>query len=252
MIDLKQAELKFKDYTSNFDLSNENIERKYYHSYRVEELCRQIAISLSMTEEEIDIAALIGLLHDIGRFEQFKQYATFNDALSFDHGNFGAELLKNSIREYINYDKYDNIILQAIKNHNKLRIDSSLSEDESVFAKIIRDADKLDILYEFTCIFWNDQEDIVNNSTLLDYSYDCIKNHKLVEYKDNLNYSDLDSIAKALAFVFDLNFATSFQIIKNNDYINKILDRFQFTNKTTQAQVDDIRSIINNYITSKL
>ena len=43
---------------------------------------------------------VIGLLHDIGRFEQEAQYHTFNDFKSMDHGDYGAEYLKNNIGAY--------------------------------------------------------------------------------------------------------------------------------------------------------
>ena len=41
----------------------------------------------TFSAKEIELAGLIGLLHDIARFEQFTKYQTFNDRLSFDHGD---------------------------------------------------------------------------------------------------------------------------------------------------------------------
>ena len=57
-------------------------------------------------------------------------------------------LLIKDIRKYIENDKYDEIIRKAIKNHNKFEIEKRLTEKELIFAKIIRDADKIDIIYE--------------------------------------------------------------------------------------------------------
>lgn len=52
---------------------------KYAHSLRVAALSERIAQSLSMEKEDIDLAWLIGILHDIGRFEQLRRYQTFFD-----------------------------------------------------------------------------------------------------------------------------------------------------------------------------
>ena len=52
--------------------------------YHVAEEARRIAKSLNLSEEEQDLAELIGLLHDIGRFEQWKWYGTYSDKLTMD------------------------------------------------------------------------------------------------------------------------------------------------------------------------
>lgn len=77
MIDFKKAEEEFEKYVLKFDLQNENIKMKKDHSYRVEKESYNIAKSLELNEEQVQIAKLVGLLHDIGRFEQITQYSTF-------------------------------------------------------------------------------------------------------------------------------------------------------------------------------
>lgn len=251
-MDIIKSIEKFKEYTHNFDFSSKDIERKYFHSFRVKSFSEQIAKDLDLDKENIKLSSFIGLFHDIGRFEQLKQYSTFNDYYSFDHGDFGAKYLKDNLRNLIDTDKYDNIVIQAVKNHNKLKIDSSLNCEELFFAKLVRDADKLDILYESTSIFWKGKEEIINNSTMLDYTYNCIKNHKLVELKKEMRLENLDNVLKVLAFVFDLNYTPSFKILKNNDYINMILSRYSFNDSNTKKRIIEIQNIINNYIDSKL
>lgn len=71
MIDIKNAKEEFIKYTKRFDLDNENIKGKQGHSIRVMRICNQIAKNLGLSNEQIDIATLIGLLHDIARFEQY-------------------------------------------------------------------------------------------------------------------------------------------------------------------------------------
>ena len=146
-INLKNAKQEFIRYTEKYDLNNEHIKGKQEHSIRVMNISRQIAESLKLTPEEIEVATLIGLLHDIARFEQYKKYGTFKDLESIDHGDFGAEILEKDIRKYIENNKYDEIIIKAVKNHNKFKIEEGLTYEEELFAKIIRDADKLDLFY---------------------------------------------------------------------------------------------------------
>ncbi len=117
---------------------------KEQHSQRVAANAVSIARYLTLDERQQAIAEVIGLFHDISRFRQITEYRTFVDAESFDHGDVGAqELVKTEIlQEFSPLDR--EIITFAIVNHNKMVIASGNSEKE-LFAKIIRDADKLDI-----------------------------------------------------------------------------------------------------------
>ena len=74
-------------FAGNFDGNNKkpNISERRYN---------RVQLKLDLTQEEVEIASLIGLLHDIARFEQYTQYGTFKDLQSIDHGNLGAEILK--------------------------------------------------------------------------------------------------------------------------------------------------------------
>lgn len=167
-IDLDKAIEEFIKYTKEFDLEDENIKLKHFHSLRVMKLSEEISKDLGLDEEKIKLATLIGLLHDIGRFGQYKQFNRFNDIYSFDHGDYGVKILfeEGLIRKFIKIDKYDKIIEKAIGNHNKFEIEKGLSKTENLFSKIIRDADKLDIIFEATEIFWNNQEDKINQSII--------------------------------------------------------------------------------------
>ena len=92
-IDRQKALQAFADYVKNYDVTDEKIKLKIDHTYRVCSLCRQIAAQSGFDENEIEIAWLTGLLHDVGRFEQLRRYGTFVDAKSIDHAEFGADIL---------------------------------------------------------------------------------------------------------------------------------------------------------------
>ena len=167
-----------------------------------------------------------------------------------DHGDLGVEILIKDeyIRKFIEEDKYDNIILKAIKNHNKFKIEDGLSEKELLFAKIIRDADKLDIFYEGAEIFWTKREELeeIYNSKISD--------KVLAEFRDNIvidrndTATKVDRILSIISFIFDINFKYNFKVLKEKSYINKILDKFSFKDEATSSQIEEVRKIVNDCI----
>ena len=245
IVNLEKAKTEFLKYTENYDLTNENIRRKQGHSIRVMNISKQIAVELNLSDDQIQIAALIGLLHDIARFEQYTQYQTYNDNRSFDHGDYGGEILNKDMRKYIKTDKYDKLIKMAIKNHNKFEIEEGLNEEESLFAKIIRDADKIDILYEAVSMFWNGEEKDINNTEISSKVMEKIEERELIKRDKNKAFCGIDQVMSVLAFIFDINYKPSFKIIKENDYINKIIDRFEFKEK------EKVRNIALQYLQEK-
>lgn len=250
MIDLLNAKKEFKKYICNYDLANSEIERKVGHSYRVAEISGEIARILNLTDEEIELATLIGLLHDIGRFEQQTRYGTYNDMCSIDHGKLGVEILekKDYLRNYIKDDKYDNIIKTSIYNHNKYEIEEGLDEKNLIFCKIIRDSDKLDILYEAIEIFWKKKVRITDNITkkvLEDF-----KNGKQILNQDKV--TQLDGAISIISFIFDIYYKESFKMIKEKNYINKIVNKFEIEDDDVKKQFEEVRRIANNYVEDKI
>ena len=250
MIDLLNAKKEFKKYICNYDLANSEIERKVGHSYRVAEISGEIARSLNLTDEEIELATLIGLLHDIGRFEQQTRYGTYNDMCSIDHGKLGVEILEKNdyLRNYIKDDKYDNIIKTSIYNHNKYEIEEGLDEKALIFCKIIKDSDKLDILYEAIEIFWAKKVRITDDITkkvLEDF-----KDEKQILNQDKV--TQLDSAISIISFIFDIYYKESFKMIKENDYINKIINKFEIEDDDLKEQFEEVRSIANNYVEDRI
>ena len=72
MIDLKKAQQVFNHYVHKYNISDDKVALKISHTYRVMQRCQEIVESLKLEQEDIELAGLIGLLHDIGRFEQYE------------------------------------------------------------------------------------------------------------------------------------------------------------------------------------
>ncbi len=147
-IDRQKASDAFSAYVKNYDITNEKVRLKIEHTYRVCNLCEQIAKASGFGEDEVEIAWLTGLLHDVGRFEQLRRYATFIDAQSIDHAGFGADILfgENKIRDYIDDDTEDILLEKAVRCHSAYRVPETYTARERKFADLLRDADKIDIL----------------------------------------------------------------------------------------------------------
>lgn len=250
MIDLDKAEKEFIKYSERFNIQDSLLKRKQLHSLRVGDLSRQIAQKMKLSDEEIQIATLIGLLHDIARFEQFTKYGTFRDRESIDHGDLGVAILKKDdyIKTYIEDEKYKDIIYVAIKNHNKYKIEENLTDEELFFSKLIRDADKIDILYECISIFWKGKEESINQSILSNEMYEQFKKQKLIKIEKDRNYNTIDDMLITLAYTFDINFKESYKYIKEQDYINRIMQRFNFKNIETKEKVKELINLLNKYI----
>lgn len=119
---------------------------KRVHSYRVADNCLYIAKELGWPEDEMLTCEAVGLLHDIGRFSQLAEFGTFHDPDSVDHGARGYEVLK-SADILDGCDGADcRVILDCVHYHNCRKIPSGLDGDSLRFLKLIRDADKLDII----------------------------------------------------------------------------------------------------------
>lgn len=244
MINIKKAKQVFDEYVESYDMSNPMIKLKYNHTYRVCEQSIAICKSLGLNEEETNLAYLIALLHDIGRFEQEKLYHTFNDSKSTDHGDLGCHILfdEELIRRFVSDDVSDEIIKEAIWNHNKYKLDEGLDDRTLMHSKIIKDADKIDIIYNATClgeIKLNDDDSEI--SELVDEDF---KNHVLVKHSHKRTKND--SLLTMISFVFDLNFDYSFQYFKNENYINKYFDKLK--NKNIFKKYIDIA---NDYVEGK-
>ncbi len=216
----------FDKYVSKFDLNDEHIKAKYNHSYRVSSLCEKYAKELGLSEEDIKLAKVIGLLHDIGRFEQYKQFKSFSDKDTIDHADLSASLLfdQGLIKNFnINPKDYE-IVKFAIINHNKLTIPDT-DERKLKFAKLIRDTDKIDIIYMLG--YLKELSVKTTDEPVSEEILQSIKNHEIANR--HLCKNSCDRIAVMFAFAFDINYDVCLKELKRNyKYFYKRLKNKKF------------------------
>lgn len=256
MIDFQKAMNAFQNYLKDFDTEYGKIDLKIRHTYGVVRACEYIVDKLELNEEDKELAKLIALLHDIGRFEQIRQSDCFIDGANMDHAILGNDILfkRNLIRKFIDDNQYDDIISKAILNHNKLRIEEGLTERESLHAKIIRDADKLDNFRvksedDFENIIDNSSKEILENDVISDNIYNDFMNDRVIVSKDRTTF--LDFWVSYLAFMFDFNYIYGLEYIKEKNYINIIIDRLDYKKEETKQKIEEIRKHALEYVDNK-
>jgi len=221
----------FHTYVQGFYSTDEqlqfHIRLKEEHTLRVLENAIRIATWLGCTYEQIQGIKMAALLHDVGRFQQFQTYRTFNDALSVNHAQLGLEVLEESgilMRAGLS-DKEQDIVRQAVLYHNRRHLPLGAIEDWLMPAKIIRDADKLDI---FSMLVTKDKNTKIPPSLELQdanlYSVKIVEDilqGKIVEYPDIKTGNDL--MLFRLSWIYDIYFSYSFSYILERGYLDQLI-----------------------------
>ena len=226
----------FTDYVKDYNAKDPKIALKIAHTFRVADISDCIARDIGLDDYDVDIAWTIGMLHDIGRFEQIRQYNTFIDSKSVNHAEFGVSLLfdEGLIERFTIEKEIWNYIKSAIWNHNVYRLPDSLTEKELIFCKIIRDADKIDIIrvnYETPMEdVYNTTSDELRNSKITDSVYKAFYEENAINH--SLKKTGVDMLIGHISLVFELEYDISREILKEQGYLKKLMD-FESYNEET-------------------
>lgn len=234
---------EFKNYVSNYDMTDDGISRKYFHSISVMDKAGQLAKSINLSEKDTNLAVLIGLLHDYARFEQWKNYHTYSDIKTVDHGDLGVEILfdQGEIKKYTDDEEQYEIIKKAIKYHNKYAVPEEFDEREKLFCNLIRDADKLDIFeIKIREKFYQDIDEPIAETSTEDFFANRLVRRTAFNNKN-------DEILIDLAWIYDLNFNFSMKYVYEQNIIKKIYD---FVNN--KEKFEKYFTYIESYIKEKM
>lgn len=266
----------FAEYVRNYDPSDEKIKLKIDHTYRVAGLCQRIAESLGLSEPDVDIAWLLGMLHDIGRFEQIRRFGTFNDVQSVDHAEFGADLLfkEGLIRKFAegyyeecelarsgneeaeqiiknneHHNKDTGLLEMAIRQHNKYRVKEDLTERQRMFCDILRDADKVDIFkvnadIPMEIIYDVTTEELNNGIITKEVLESFYKKETVLK---SVRRSAVDHIVGHISLLFELVYKESYRQAKEQGYVYKLLD-FKSDVPEVNAEFGDMRKYVDEFL----
>ena len=276
VINRKNVINAFAEYVRNYDPSDEKIKLKIDHTYRVAGLCQRIAESLGLSEPDVDIVWLLGMLHDIGRFEQIRRFGTFNDVQSVDHAEFGADLLfkEGLIRKFAegyyeecelaepenqedeqiiknneHHNKDTGLLEMAIRQHNKYRVKEDLTERQRMFCDILRDADKVDIFkvnadIPMEIIYDVTTEELKNGVITKEVLESFYKKETVLK---SVRRSAVDHIVGHISLLFELVYKESYRQAKEQGYVYKLLN-FKSDVPEVNAEFDDMRKYVDEFL----
>jgi len=250
-IDEKRAVNAFSDYVKDYNAEDPKVKLKIEHTYRVAGLCRRIAGTLALSGEDVSLAWLCGLLHDVGRFEQLRQYGTFNDALSIDHAMYGADILfgQGKIRDYVEEAEEDGLLRKVIACHSAYRVPEEYDERTRLYADILRDADKIDILRvnvetPLEEIYNVSTEELKNAAVTPEVMAAFMERHAVLR---TLKRTAVDSVVGHISLIYELVFPISLHIAAEQGYLDRLMD-FHSENSDTRDDFRTIKKEIASYI----
>lgn len=205
-----------------------NIRLKVEHTRKVCEMMDLLTAGEGLSLRECHLAGAVALLHDVGRFPQYRRWRTFRDSISDNHARLAVEV----IREQKLLDGLPQeerlLVEEAVRFHNLFRVPVRLKSPTDLFVRLIRDADKLDIWRVFLDLFTTPEHERASAALLglpdrEEVSAACVaalNNHQIVRLDTVACVNDYKLLL--ISWVFDLNFATSFQLLQRYNYLEAL------------------------------
>ena len=231
MFDKKLATDVFRGYAEQYDTTNILIQHKVVHTFRVAELSERFARAEGMESDDIDFAWFLGLLHDIGRFEQARRYGTFIDSQSVDHAELSGDILfAEGLIEHFPVaglaGDWRLTAETAIRQHNKLSLPETLDPRTRSFSEILRDADKTDIFRVIASIPFEDRVGSSKGSfqetgEASPEVMACVAAHQCVPSR--LRQSHFEGRVSHCCLAFELVTDTSRQTVREEGWLKSLL-----------------------------
>lgn len=250
-MDFTKAAHVFQEYLKDYDQNNDKVQLKIVHTYGVvrqaEEVCRRKKLS----QEDTDLAKLIALLHDIGRFEQLKRFDSFEPS-TMDHAAYGVEILfeKGMIRRFLPDCRWDSIIRTSIAKHSAFMLQGVSDPRTLLHARIIRDADKLDNfrvkLEDDFITFMGITEEETGSLEISPRVYETVFQNSTILSSDRI--TKMDYWVSYLVHIFDLNFRESMDIVAENNYLDRLINRVPYSCPDTARKMQQIQAHARQYI----
>jgi HD superfamily phosphodiesterase len=231
---LPRIKLWFAEYVRRFDSSDptvqESMDLKVEHTMKVCGAIRDIGRSLHLSKKDLCLAEISGILHDIGRFEQYARYRTFADGKSENHAVLGVKVIRlHRILEGVEPGTAD-IIISAVQHHNCASLPELKPERCLFFLKLLRDADKIDI-WRVVTEYYRQAGNHRNRTIELDLPdtdhvstpvCEALMNGRLVQMADLRTLQDFKLLQ--MGWIYDIYYPRTFQIIREKKYLEAIRD----------------------------
>ncbi|WP_250546381.1 HD domain-containing protein [Geobacter sulfurreducens] len=214
-------------YTSREE-DNRNIRLKEEHTEQVCAFMDILTLDLGLDPGERRLAGVVALLHDVGRFEQYRCYGTFRDSESENHGTLGVRVLTGEgVLDGLAPEER-RMILGGVALHNVFRIPDAIDGPARRLLHLVRDADKLDIWRVFLEFYGLPPEEQASAVGLgfpdlpvcTPGVVETVMRGELVNLATLKTLSDFKLLQ--LSWVFDLNFAVSRRLVAERNYVEQM------------------------------
>lgn len=207
------------------------LQGKAQHSRRVAANAAEIATGLGLADGDVRFARTAGLLHDVGRFPQFRDHGTFSDPKSIDHGECGYGVLAGDpVFAALDLPGREELLV-SVRYHNKRVLPEGLTPAGRRLTDVVRDADKLDI-YKVILDALGSGDFERNETVFLGAVPDGPPNPAIVQsiregrpasYADIRNRTDF--ALQLLSWAFDFAFAGTCRRLVERGWFDAILER---------------------------
>ncbi|MDP2338092.1 MAG: HD domain-containing protein [Bacteroidota bacterium] len=251
---LKESRFEFDKYFKSLNINSSDTQHKVdeirVHSLRVADNSLLLAKIVLPTDEDKRIAEVIALFHDIGKALMIS-IDTEVFVIQRDHALVSGKIIQEmEFYKALSAD-FQLIILKSIENHNKHKLPKLDNEQQNLFARLLRDADKLDI-FESSYRFFKEKSgiqpfatvDLVNSNEVSDKIIKSILAGKSGATEDMKTMNDYKLLLLSMAF--DLNFKYTFRVISEKQYIQKIYETLP-----KRDQIIDVYRSIKLFVENK-
>lgn len=255
---MEQAQLDelhqwFEKYVQTYnDIDEEgfrNILLKVEHTRKVCEVMEFLATGEGLTPDEARIAAAVALLHDVGRFPQFRRWRTFRDSDSDNHARLGIEVIREQAVLNGLPAAERLLIEEAVRFHNLLALPLRFTSPTALYIRLIRDADKLDIWRVFLDYF-RQPEDLRPSAVTLGFpdlpevTPACVGElaaGRVIRLENVRVLNDFKLLQ--ISWVYDLNFRSAYCLLRQRGHIAALAATIPLDESAAQAVAQAVAAI---------
>ena len=211
------------------DEGRKNIRLKIEHTRKVCAAMALLTAGENISEDESRIASAVALLHDVGRFPQYRRWRTFLDSDSDNHARLAIDVIRSE-NILANIDQSEQILIEeAVRFHNLLEPPARFQSPTRLYIDLIRDADKLDIWRVFVELLAQPPEERPSAATLglddlpgtvSDLCTAALDSGSIVPLDTVTCFNDFKLLQ--ISWVYDLTYATSRRTVLERRYIQAL------------------------------
>ena len=240
----------FKGIDDDLDFA---VNLKIVHTEKVREIIIALAIDLGLDHRLCRLAESCALFHDVGRFPQIKTYRTFSDRNSANHALLGCKVLQEQrVLEPLDTENSE-VIFRSVKLHNLPALPED--EDEAVlfFTRLLRDADKIDILRVVSEHYTNNNGsgkgsivlDLPESDSVSEDIINAVRKKEKIRYEMLKTVNDFKLLQ--LSWVYDFNFSNSLEMLSSLGHCEAIMETLP-----KAGCINEIKAELTSYLRERV